>query len=263
MAEDSYYRNILKSLSGFSSIGVAYSGGVDSTLAAYAACDAVGISNVVIYRALTRLNSSRENTLADKIIHDLFKNKVNYKTIPVDILSVSAFLKNCPARCYICKKTIFSKLLQICRESHLDVLIDGTNKDDLSTNRPGIRALVELDIKSPLAECGITKKIVRKLAEERSFPNALTPSDSCLATRLSQDEIINVKNLKLIEEYESFLHSMKLFGCRVKPRNNWILLEVLERDIPKVMSSSIRNRIVAHFQRDGFKKVVVDMIGRT
>ncbi len=259
LPDNNDFKRLLELLSVFPSIGVAYSGGVDSTLAAYGACCSIGAERVKLFRADTGLMSERSTLNADTVVRTLFGSRVHYETIRVAVLSETKLYQNDPDRCYFCKRKIFSTLLLHCQKSDLDILIDGTNRDDLTHHRPGLRALTELGIYSPLADGGIDKKSVRNIAEKLAFPNALTPSDSCVATRLQYGDSLSEDKLKMIERHEAFLHQMAFYGCRVRPRGNTVILELMEKDFPRMMKKKNKIKIMSYFHDDGFQNVLFEI----
>ena len=147
-------------------------------------------------------------------------------------------------------------------EINFNVLMDGTNLDDLSDFRPGLKALDELKIKTPLADAGLTKKEIRQLSRDLGLPNWDKYSSSCLATRIATDQHINLKKLDLIRRCENFLQDFGFMGCRVRISNHSAIIELLEEDIERFVEKAARQPVLKKFNDSGIEKVFLSMSGR-
>lgn len=249
-------------LSNFDRVGVACSGGVDSTFLAHACCRALGPDRVVILFGDSALQASElRNSIETRLATDLGA-EVQVKKVLVDPFSQAAFKKNANDRCYICKKFIFQHFLDVLSSLNMTVLFDGTNRDDLHEDRPGLKALEELGIISPLVTAGFAKEDIRLAASALGLSCADLPSNSCLATRAEPNTTLDQDRLRSIEKLESFLHERGYHGCRVRPRSGAVFVEVLSEDIDKIVEPSERGAIIAYFQQNGYPSVLLDLQGR-
>ena len=160
------YDDLIDYLGTFGRVGVACSGGVDSTFLAHSCCRALGPENVIVVFGDSDLQPAElRRSIEDRIARDVGAS-VRVEKIQVDPFSSGAFVKNSRERCYICKTYIFRTFLDFLAELKIEVLCDGTNCDDLQDDRPGLKALEELHIVSPLVQAGFHKQDIRKLLTE-------------------------------------------------------------------------------------------------
>ena len=157
---------------------VAFSGGVDSSLLLKLACEAKG--RVWAVTMQTRLHPVCEIEHAQRVAEEI---GAPHLVIPVDELEEAGIRQNPPDRCYLCKKHLFTRILQKAESLDIPNILEGTNEDDLHVYRPGLKALRELGVASPLADAGFTKAEVRRLAEEYGLSVADRPAAPCMATR--------------------------------------------------------------------------------
>ena len=240
-------------------LAVACSGGVDSTLLLKVTYDVLGHENTIGVFADTPMLPSGESAAARYVIGLIGSRLL---TVSLNPLSWPEFTANPLERCYLCKKKIYQTFLDKLTELDFTVLVDGTNFDDLSDFRPGLKALEELNIKTPLAEAGLTKKEIRSLSRNMNLPNWDKHSSSCLATRIATDQHISKKKLDLVSECESVLHGFGFMGCRVRISNDSAIIEILEEDIERFTQKATRQAILKKFNDSGLAKVLLDMSGR-
>lgn len=180
----------------------------------------------------------------------------------MDPLGWDGFSENSSERCYVCKTNIYSHLLGLTRRGDIEVLLDGTNLDDLGQDRPGYRAILELGVRAPLAETKLTKNEIRAYARDVGLINADSPSNSCLATRLQRDVPISLTELKKIEAAEAVLIRLGISGCRVRIDRQYAYLEVQEDDIARVAEKQLRSTIFEQFGKIGLGSVCLVLKGR-
>ena len=249
-------------LGNYEKVGVACSGGVDSTFLAYACCRALGPGRVVVLFGDSKLQSSELRTsIVERLSKDL-GDRVQIEKIQVDPFSREAFVKNGSDRCYVCKKYIFLIFFEYLAKLKVPVLFDGTNSDDLHDDRPGLKALEELGVISPLVETSFLKNDIRRAASALGLFCADLPSNSCLATRIENLTPIDDKLLHSIEAMERFLHERGYHGCRVRPRSEAAFIEVLSDDIEKISEEGERRLITSYFQQNGYTTVMLELQGR-
>lgn len=146
------------------------------------------------------------------------------------VLSCETIIKNGADRCYHCKKEMFCAIVSAAKADGFDVLLDGTNASDETTDRPGMRALSEWSVRSPLRECGLTKEQIRRFSQEAGLFTAEKPAYACLATRVETGETITEKKLQSTEAAEAFLHLLGCRDVRIRNRNGCAFIQLRERD---------------------------------
>ena len=173
------------------------------------------------------------------------------KVIEIDVLADETVRSNPPDRCYFCKNVIMRSILREALKGGYEVIIDGTNASDDVNDRPGFRALRELNIRSPLRECGITKEEVRKLAREAGLHVWNKPAYACLATRIPHGEKITAEKLAVTEKAESILYDMGYRDFRVRMRGRNALLQVKADQYNKAIDDldEIRVRLSGMYDR--------------
>jgi len=259
------YRRLLDLIKGYGSdrVGVACSGGVDSTLLAFACCDAIGAERVVVCFAESCLLSEKLRDGIEGFIRDELPPGITFIKVRIDSLGDKAFTRNDSSRCYICKKRIYTALFSHLTEFGIQRLCDGTNCDDLKKDRPGLRAIRELGVVTPLVDAGFHKSDVRAMAATLGLGNADLPSNSCLATRIESLQPITDRALREIERHECFLIDRGYEGCRVRPRVTMVLIEVQGKDLNRLIKPEERSKIISYFQQNGYKSILIDICERS
>lgn len=232
-------------------VAIAFSGGVDSAYLLYAAVK-YG-ADVKAYYVKTVFQPQFEWEDAVRLAEQL---GVQMGVLPVDILCSNTVAANPPDRCYHCKKAIFSAILAAAKEDGFSLLLDGTNASDDSADRPGMRALEELSVRSPLRECGLTKEEIRRRSKEAGLFTHDKPAYACLATRIPTGEPITAEKLHTTEAAESWLTSLGLRDFRVRMHKDGAKLQVTAADLDTV----IRNReIIITELKKYYNSVVLDL----
>lgn len=236
-------------------LAVAFSGGVDST---YLLHEAVKAGKEKVTALIMKTPSVPEREL-DEAVAFCKSRGISFFVLPADPFSAEGFRENGRDRCYICKHFLFSALLEKAKEEGIPFVADGTNADDTKEFRPGLKALQELDIRSPLAEAGLTKKEIRELSEKEGLPTWNKPSFSCLATRFPYGEELTVEKLKRTEAAENLLAELGFTQRRVRVHGNLARIEVLPAEIPLLLER--RDMISSRLEELGFLYTTVDLKG--
>lgn len=241
----------------YSRLGIAFSGGTDSTLLAEAAKRALGAENVLLLHADSVLLAGGERRTAVKYA---VKSGLRMKVANIAPLNYPEIRNNGEERCYHCKKLFFTELKALAKKEGFPIFADGSIIDDMDDYRPGMRASNELGVVHPLLDCGFSKADVREISREYKLFNADEPASACLATRIPVGTPIENETLRKIETGERFLTERGFPGCRVRVMADGMAkLELL----PEQLEKAIRQRedLVAGLQSVGFKTVVLDMEG--
>ncbi len=236
---------------------IAFSGGVDSALLLKLACMAADRPEKVLAVTVgTKLHPMRD---VAKAAQAAARMGAGHRVLRIDELAETGIENNPVDRCYLCKRGIFRKIKALAKELAIPIILEGTNEDDLHQYRPGIKALRELDIISPLAECRLTKREIRKLAESLGVPAADRPSSPCLATRLPYGTRIEYGLLEKIDRGEIYLRKLGFYNVRLRVHDSLVRIEVDKEDLQKALSC--REEIIAAIKELGFCYVTLDLEG--
>lgn len=212
------------------SVAVAFSGGVDSAYLLYAAGKYAKQCRAYYVKSAFQPQFELEDAL-----RFCGEAGIPVRVLSVDILSCEKVAENPADRCYHCKKRIFSAILTAAQEDGFTVLLDGTNASDDSGDRPGMRALTEMSVLSPLRICGLTKAQIRALSKEAGLFTWDKPAYACLATRIPAGERITQEKLTATEEAEGFLFGLGFTDFRVRRRGDGALLQMKDDQTEKVL----------------------------
>ena len=236
---------------------VAFSGGVDSVFLLYAAKEALGdqvLALTVSLHAVPR----RELREAEDFCRQY---GIRQRIEAVDEFSIEGFADNPPNRCYLCKKTLFQMMLKAAEEEGFETLMEGSNLDDQGDYRPGLRALQELKIQSPLKETGFTKAEIRRMSRKLGLPTWEKPSMACLASRFVYGERITPEKMAMVEQAEEYLTELGFIQRRVRMHGNLARIELLSEDIPVMMENGRYQQVQKRLSGLGFSYVTLDLKG--
>ncbi|MEA3255627.1 MAG: ATP-dependent sacrificial sulfur transferase LarE [Candidatus Altiarchaeota archaeon] len=248
---DEKYKKLCRLIGGSRRVLVAFSGGVDSSLLAKVSRDVLG-ENALAVTIDSEVMPRSELKEAKKIAREI---GIEHLIVEIDFMGNKEFIVNTPLRCYYCKKEIMKTLKRIAVEKKLDVVLDGSNIDDLREDRPGFKALREEGVFSPLAEAGLGKNEVKKLARRLGLSNADRESNTCLATRIPLGEELTVDRLRRIDKAEEFI---KRFGVRhLRVRDQGDVARIEAGDDIGIIQGNVRE-IRDKLRSLGYESISVD-----
>ena len=255
MINDNQYLKLLEWMKHLGNAAVAFSGGVDSTLVLTAARDSLH-ENVLAFTVKTPYIPEWEVKEAVLFCKERgIRHQVIHKDMPDEIG------KNPENRCYLCKKQLFTMLKAEALRQGFDHILDGTNADDSGTYRPGLAALKELGIKSPLFETGINKLKVRQRSVSMGLPTADKPSYACLLTRMPYNYEVRNDELERIEKAEVFLASLGFRNSRVRNHKNIARIETDREKMQDFTQDAVILKVTSYFHDIGYEFVTLDLDG--
>lgn len=239
------------------SVAVAFSSGVDSTFLLKVAHEVLG-DRAIAVTAQSCSFPKRELTEAKAFCE---KEGIRHIICESEELEIDGFSKNPPNRCYLCKHELFEKMKQLAADNGIAYVAEGSNMDDNGDYRPGLQAIAELDIKSPLRKAELTKAEIRELSKDMDLPTWDKPSFACLASRFVYGESITKEKLAMVEKAEQLLLDYGFRQVRVRIHDNLARIEVLPEQFDKLMEEKVRADVVAKLKEYGFLYVTMDLAG--
>ncbi|NLF08921.1 MAG: ATP-dependent sacrificial sulfur transferase LarE [Pirellulaceae bacterium] len=245
-------------LRGFGSCLVAFSGGLDSSVLAKAAALALA-DKALAATCVSASMAAGELDEAERIARQI---GIRHETVQTGELSIEAYCENRADRCYHCKMELLGRLEELAKRLNLAVVAEGGNLDDRADYRPGAKAVAERGARAPLAECGLTKNDLRRLAEAWELPVWDKPPTPCLSSRIAYGERITPERLAMIDAAERFLRDRGFRPLRVRyHRGDAARIEVAPEQLPKFLDEGFRRELVDHFRSLGFKFISLDLEG--
>lgn len=243
-------------------LAVAFSGGVDSAFLLKVAHEVLG-DQVIAITVKVRSFPMRE---LKETLEFCKREGIAHRIIEIDELEIAGYAENPPDRCYLCKKKLLRQICLEAKEQGICNVAEASNLDDNGDYRPGLRAVEELDVLSPLREIGIDKKTVRALARELGVSVWNKPSFACLATRFVYGEKITAEKLAMLDEAEQFLQDEGFQQVRVRMHGNELnhvmaRIEIRTEDFAKIFSEKLCRKIHQKFKKIGFSYVTLDLGG--
>lgn len=245
-------KNYMKELG---SVAVAFSSGVDSTFLLKTAHDVLG-ENCIAVTAMSCSFPARELEEAKAFCR---KEDIRHVIVESEELEIEGFCQNPKNRCYLCKRELFEKIWKIAEQEHLAAVAEGSNLDDNGDYRPGLQAVAELGVKSPLRRCSLTKADIRALSKDLGLATWEKQSFACLSSRFVYGETISREKLSMVDRAEQLLLDLGFHQLRVRIHDKMARIEVMPEEFEKLLKN--RELITKEFKNYGFTYVTMDLQG--
>jgi pyridinium-3,5-biscarboxylic acid mononucleotide sulfurtransferase len=249
---------LIENIRTYGRVAVAFSGGIDSTVVAMAAFEALGDFAVAV-TAVSESLAEGELEGAEELARRI---GIRHRVVRTEEFSNPDYRRNNPDRCYFCKSELYGRLKGMLAELRADVIASGANLDDMGDYRPGLKAASEHDVRHPLQECGFTKSDVRALALAWGLPTWDKPATPCLSSRIAYGEDVTPERNRMIDQAEQWLRERGFQILRVRyHKGDLARVEVPLKELSRFVELELRGELLSAFRGLGFKFVTLDLEG--
>ncbi|MBQ9708057.1 MAG: ATP-dependent sacrificial sulfur transferase LarE [Firmicutes bacterium] len=239
------------------SVAVAFSSGVDSTFLLKVCKDVLGEKVIAV---TARSCSFPERELKEAISY-CSENNIDHIIVDSEELDIEGFRQNPINRCYLCKKELFTEIGDVAKARGIKYIVEGSNIDDNGDYRPGLQAVAELGVKSPLRHAGLTKDDIRALSKEMDLPTWNKQSFACLSSRFVYGETISEEKLGMVDKAEQLLLDLGFHQVRVRIHGTIARIEIMLEEFGKLLEEEVREKVTETFKSLGFSYVTMDISG--
>ena len=244
-------------LKGLGSVAIAFSSGVDSTFLLKVAHDMLQDRCI----AVTAMSCSFPKRELEEAKAFCRKEGIRHIVVESEELEIEGFCQNPKNRCYLCKRELFEKIGQIAEKEGLAAIAEGSNLDDNGDYRPGLQAVAELGVKSPLRACGLDKQDIRVLSKMLGLPTWEKQSFACLSSRFVYGETISKEKLSMVDQAEQLLLDLGFHQVRVRIHGTIARIEILPAEFERLLQEETRKQIYTKLKALGFSYVTLDLLG--
>lgn len=254
---DEKLEGLKRYLKDLNSVAVAFSGGVDSTFLLKVAHDVLGENAI----AVTAQSCSFPKRELEEAKAFCAQEGIRHFICESEELEIEGFAQNPKNRCYLCKRELFEKMIALAKAQGVESIVEGSNLDDNGDYRPGLQAVAEMNVKSPLRKVGLNKQEIRQLSKELGLPTWQKQSFACLSSRFVYGETITREKLAMVDKAEQLLLDLGFHQLRVRMHGMMARIELQPEEFDAFMKKELRDQVVNRLREYGFSYVTLDLQG--